>query len=46
VVDNSEWGYPRKAEAMRSSGDFLEKYRSLFDTLVHLSSPTEGGERT
>lgn len=46
VVDNTEWGYPRKAEAMRSSGDFLEKYRSLFDTLVHLSSPTEGGEPT
>jgi NitT/TauT family transport system ATP-binding protein len=37
IVDNREWGYPRKAEELRSSSDFLEKYRRLFDTLVHLS---------
>lgn len=37
VVDNTEWGHPRKAEELRSSSEFLEKYRKLFDTLVHLS---------
>jgi NitT/TauT family transport system ATP-binding protein len=38
VVDNSEWGHPRKAEDLRSSPEFLEKYRQLFDTLVQLSA--------
>lgn len=37
VVDNSEWGPERRAEELRSDPAFLEKYRGLFDTLVHLS---------
>lgn len=44
VVDNTEWSYPRKAEEMRSSSEFLEKYRKLFDTLVQLSAGARGGE--
>lgn len=42
IVDNSEWGAHRKAETMRSSSEFLEKYRQLFDTLVALSSRMGG----
>ena len=37
IVDNTEFGYPRKAEELRASPEFLEKYRRLFDTLVGLS---------
>jgi NitT/TauT family transport system ATP-binding protein len=37
VVDNSEWGTQRQAETLRSTPEFLEKYRMLFDTLVGLS---------
>jgi NitT/TauT family transport system ATP-binding protein len=44
VVDNTEWGDQRKAEELRSSTEFLEKYRRLFDTLVHLSRGSRKGE--
>jgi NitT/TauT family transport system ATP-binding protein len=36
VVDNTEWPHPRRAEELRSSAPFLEKYRRLWDTLVKL----------
>lgn len=39
VVDNTEWGMERKAQALRADPAFNEKYRQLFDTLVHLSTP-------
>jgi NitT/TauT family transport system ATP-binding protein len=37
IVDNTEWGVSRKAEELRTTPEFTEKYRVLFDTLVHLS---------
>lgn len=39
VVDNTEWGRDRRAQELRSDPNFTEKYRQLFDTLVHLSTP-------
>jgi NitT/TauT family transport system ATP-binding protein len=41
VVDNREWPYPRRAEELRSSAPFLEKYRRLWDTLVKLGEGKE-----
>jgi NitT/TauT family transport system ATP-binding protein len=34
VVDNGEWPEDRRSEDMRSSGEFLEKYRVLWEAMM------------
>jgi NitT/TauT family transport system ATP-binding protein len=38
VVDNSEWPEDRRSERLRSSPEFLEKYRRLWDTIMALGA--------
>jgi NitT/TauT family transport system ATP-binding protein len=42
VVDNSEWPEDRRSEELRSRPEFLEKYRTLWDTMMALGAAAQG----
>ena len=44
VVDNSEWAEDRRSERLRSAPEFLEKYRTLWDTMMALGAAGEREE--
>jgi NitT/TauT family transport system ATP-binding protein len=44
VVDNREWGKDRRAEQLRSTSAFLEKYRTLWETMIELGAAQRTGE--
>jgi NitT/TauT family transport system ATP-binding protein len=45
VVDNSEWPEDRRSEEVRSSTEFLEKYKRLWETMIGLGAAASTGER-
>jgi len=38
VVDNAEWPEDRRSEEVRSSSAFLEKYKTLWETMIGLGA--------
>ncbi|MEA2254647.1 MAG: NitT/TauT family transport system ATP-binding protein [Solirubrobacteraceae bacterium] len=44
VVDNREWPEDRRAETLRSTPEFLEKYRTLWETMIELGAAQRSGE--
>jgi NitT/TauT family transport system ATP-binding protein len=44
VVDNSEWPEDRRSEEVRSSTEFLEKYKRLWETMIALGAAAKTGE--
>jgi NitT/TauT family transport system ATP-binding protein len=44
VVDNSEWPEDRRSEEVRSSTEFLEKYKRLWETMMALGAAAKTGE--
>jgi NitT/TauT family transport system ATP-binding protein len=44
VVDNTEWPEDRRSEEVRSSSAFLEKYKSLWETMIGLGAAGRDGE--
>jgi NitT/TauT family transport system ATP-binding protein len=44
VVDNTEWPEDRRSEEVRSSSAFLEKYKTLWETMVGLGAAGRTGE--
>ncbi|HEX7298313.1 MAG TPA: ABC transporter ATP-binding protein [Solirubrobacteraceae bacterium] len=44
VVDNREWGEQRRAETLRSTTPFLEKYKALWETMIELGAAQRTGE--
>ncbi|MEA2250390.1 MAG: NitT/TauT family transport system ATP-binding protein [Solirubrobacteraceae bacterium] len=44
VVDNREWPEDRRAETLRSTPEFLEKYRKLWETMIELGAAQQTGE--
>jgi NitT/TauT family transport system ATP-binding protein len=44
VVDNGEWPEDRRAEKLRSTPAFLEKYRTLWETMIELGAAQQTGE--
>jgi hypothetical protein len=44
VVDNREWGEQRRAETLRSTTAFLEKYKALWETMIELGAAQRTGE--
>jgi len=46
VVDNTEWSDDRQAETLRSSAEFLEKYRRLWEMMIGLGAAANNGGET
>jgi NitT/TauT family transport system ATP-binding protein len=44
VVDNSEWPEDRRSEEVRSSTEFLDKYKRLWETMISLGAAARTGE--
>jgi NitT/TauT family transport system ATP-binding protein len=44
VVDNSEWPEDRRSEEVRSSTEFLDKYKRLWETMIALGAAAKTGE--